>query len=67
MAANKLERTSTPRIFRRHAKDCTRAGRCECAYVSDRVRGLLHRVDRDLRRSHGPGVLGDNASGVPPK
>ena len=30
---NKLEKTTTPGIFRRHAKSCPRGGRCECAYV----------------------------------
>jgi integrase len=31
--AAKLTKTSTPGIYRRHGKDCDRAGRCECAYV----------------------------------
>jgi integrase len=31
--AAKLEKTSTPGIFRRHAKDCERGGRCDCSYV----------------------------------
>ena len=31
--AAKLERTSTPGIFRRHAKNCERAGRCDCRYA----------------------------------
>ena len=29
----KLVKTGTPGIYRRHAKDCDRAGRCECPYV----------------------------------
>lgn len=29
----KLEPTTTPGIFRRHAKGCSRRGRCGCAYV----------------------------------
>lgn len=29
----KLEKTSTPGIYRRHGGNCARAGRCECAYV----------------------------------
>ena len=31
--AAKLEQTSTPGIYRRHAKGCTRGGRCDCSYV----------------------------------
>jgi integrase len=31
--AGKLVKTSTPGIYRRHTKDCDRAGRCDCAYV----------------------------------
>lgn len=31
--AAKLTKTSTPGIYRRHAKDCDRAGRCDCSYV----------------------------------
>jgi integrase len=31
--ATKLERTSTPGIFRRHAYGCERHGRCGCPYV----------------------------------
>jgi hypothetical protein len=39
----KLERTSTPGVFRRHAKDCSRRGRCDCSYVvTFRDRGLGH-------------------------
>jgi hypothetical protein len=41
--AAKLERTNTPGIFRRHAKDCTRKARCECSYViTFRDRGRQH-------------------------
>jgi len=29
----KLVKTSTPGVYRRHAKDCDRVGRCECPYV----------------------------------
>jgi len=29
----KLVKTGTPGIYRRHAQDCDRAGRCECPYV----------------------------------
>ena len=29
----KLERTSTPGIYRRHRRDCGRDGRCDCSYV----------------------------------
>lgn len=29
----KLAKTNTPGIFRRHAKECSGRGRCECAYV----------------------------------
>src|SRR5581483_8573312 len=43
MPAHKLERTSIPGIFRRHAKDCSRSGRCDCAYVIVwRHRGKQH-------------------------
>jgi integrase len=31
--AAKLERTSTPGVFRRHSKTCERRGRCDCPYV----------------------------------
>lgn len=31
--ASKLGRTGTPGIFRRHAKACSRKGRCDCSYV----------------------------------
>jgi integrase len=31
--ASKLARTTTPGIYRRHAKDCDRTGRCDCPYV----------------------------------
>ena len=31
--AAKLERTSTPGVFRRHGKTCERRGRCDCPYV----------------------------------
>jgi integrase len=31
--AAKLERTNTPGIFRRHAKECPRGARCDCSYV----------------------------------
>jgi integrase len=33
MAARKLEKTSTPSVFRRHKGDCPRGRRCDCAYV----------------------------------
>jgi integrase len=43
MATRKLERTTTPGILRRHAKECDRRGRCECAYVVVwRHRGRQH-------------------------
>jgi integrase len=29
----KLVKTATPGIYRRHAKECDRAGRCDCPYV----------------------------------
>lgn len=32
--AAKLERTSTPGIFRRHAGGCPREGRCDCTYAA---------------------------------
>src|SRR4051812_21255636 len=39
----KLDKTGTPGIFRRHAKDCGRRGRCECSYVVVwRHRGKQH-------------------------
>ena len=39
----KLEQTNTPGIFRRHAKDCGRRGRCDCSYViTFRDRGRQH-------------------------
>jgi integrase len=39
----KLETTSTPGIFRRHAKGCVRRGRCDCSYViAFRDRGRQH-------------------------
>jgi hypothetical protein len=41
--AAKLEQTSTPGIFRRHAKGCDRRGRCDCSYVI---------VFRDRGRQH---------------
>jgi integrase len=31
--APKLVKTATPGIYRRHAKECDRAGRCDCPYV----------------------------------
>jgi integrase len=31
--AAKLVKTGTPGIYRRHAKECDRAGRCDCPYV----------------------------------
>ncbi len=31
--ARKLEKTSTPGIYRRHAESCERNGRCKCSYV----------------------------------
>jgi hypothetical protein len=31
--AAKLVKTATPGIYRRHAKDCARGPRCDCAYV----------------------------------
>jgi integrase len=41
--AMKLEKTSTPGIFRRHSKGCSRRGRCECSYVVVwRHRGRQH-------------------------
>jgi integrase len=41
--AAKLEKTSTPGIFRRHAKGCDRRGRCACGYVIVwRHRGRQH-------------------------
>ncbi len=41
--AAKLDTTNTPGIFRRHAKDCDRKGRCDCAYaVVFRDRGRQH-------------------------
>lgn len=33
MAPPKLVKTGTPGIYRRHAKDCDRVGRCTCSYV----------------------------------
>ena len=56
--AAKLERTSTPGIFRRHVKDCG-GGRCECSYVVVwRVHGRQHketfrRLARPVRGSKG--------------
>ncbi len=41
--AAKLEQTNTPGVFRRHASDCPRQGRCECSYVVVwRHRGRQH-------------------------
>jgi integrase len=41
--AAKLETTKTPGIFRRHAKNCGRQGRCDCSYVIlFRHRGRQH-------------------------
>ncbi|MEX2196824.1 MAG: site-specific integrase [Thermoleophilaceae bacterium] len=34
--ATKLEKTTTPGIFRRHKSGCGRNGRCECSYVVPR-------------------------------
>ena len=31
--APKLAKTSTPGIYRRHAKECARGARCDCAYA----------------------------------
>lgn len=31
--ASKLEKTATPGVYRRHAKGCSRKGRCDCGYV----------------------------------
>jgi hypothetical protein len=34
MAESKLERVEKhPGVYRRHIKDCSRQGRCQCAYV----------------------------------
>jgi len=42
--AAKLEKTTTPGVFRRHAKGCDRKGRCDCAYVIVwRHRGKQHK------------------------
>jgi len=41
--AAKLEKTNTAGVFRRHAADCERGGRCGCAYVTTwRAHGRQH-------------------------
>ncbi len=62
--AAKLERTSTPGIFRRHAGDCSRKGRCDCAYVVVwRHRGRQHtatfRTLSEAREAKGNRDAGD--------
>jgi integrase len=60
MAAPKMERSNTPGIFRRHAKGCDRAGRCECSYVITwRAHGRQHTEThrtlgeaREAKRAH---------------
>ena len=54
--AAKLEPTSTPGVFRRHRKDCSRTGRCECAYVTTwrdrgRQRMSTHRTMAEAREA----------------
>lgn len=52
----KLEKTSVPGIFRRHASGCKRNGRCKCPYVIVwRDRGRQHKqmfASFDLAREH---------------
>ena len=46
MARGKLERVEKhPGVYRRHVKDCSRQGRCQCAYVlvyNGRARDVPH-------------------------
>jgi integrase len=62
--AAKLETTGTPGIFRRHASDCPRKGRCECSYVVVwRHRGRQHtatfRTFAEAREGKGNRDAGD--------
>jgi len=57
---SKLERTNTPGIFRRHAQECDRYGRCDCPYaITWRAHGRQHTEThrtlaqaREAKRSH---------------
>jgi integrase len=62
--AAKLQRTSTPGIFRRHASACDRRGRCDCPYVVVwRHRGRQHmdtfRTLAEAREAKGNRDAGD--------
>src|SRR6185312_14047603 len=50
--AAKLVKTSTPGIYRRHGKECSRQGRCPCAYV------VVHE-----NKAHSFGTLDDAREG----
>jgi integrase len=63
-SSRKLERTGTPGIFRRHAKNCDRKGRCGCGYVVVwRYRGKQHtatyRTFAEAREAKGNRDAGD--------
>ncbi len=62
--AAKLQPTTTPGVFRRHARGCARKGRCECAYVVVwRHRGRQHtatyRTLAEAREAKGNRDAGD--------
>jgi integrase len=62
--AAKLQTTNTPGIFRRHAKECARLGRCDCSYVTVwRHRGRQHtetfRTLAEAREAKGTRDAGD--------
>jgi integrase len=68
----KLERTSTPGVFRRHTNDCSRRGRCDCSYVvTFRDRGRQHTETfrtfaeaREAKRARGSQVARGEFSGL---
>lgn len=62
--AAKLEKSNTPGVFRRHAGECPRRGRCECSYVVVwRHRGKQHtatfRTLAEAREAKGNRDAGD--------
>lgn len=62
--AAKLEKTGTPGVFRRHAGECARKGRCECSYVvvwrhRGQQRTSTHRTLAEAREAKGQIAAGD--------
>jgi integrase len=62
--AARLERTKTPGVYRRHAKDCDRRGRCDCGYVvvwrhRGRQHTETHRTLAEAREAKGNRDAGD--------